>query len=59
MRIHRERAGGDPPIDVYDTAVWMAVTYLSEQSIAMGGAPVPMPDFTCGAWIQSRSGAAQ
>lgn len=42
---------GNPPIDVYDTAVWMAVTYLSEQSIAMGGAPVPMPDFTCGAWI--------
>ncbi len=42
---------GDPPIDVYDTAVWMAVTYLSEQSVAMGGVPVPMPDFTCGKWL--------
>ena len=42
---------GEPPIDVYDTAVWMAVTYLSEQSVAMGGTPVPMPDFTCGKWV--------
>ena len=40
-----------PPIDVYDTAVMMAVTYLSEQSVAMGGMPVPVPDFTNGAWI--------
>ncbi len=40
-----------PPIDIYDTATWMAVTYLSEQSAAMGGAPVPFPDFTSGKWI--------
>ncbi|HIW73840.1 MAG TPA: hypothetical protein H9684_05920 [Firmicutes bacterium] len=40
-----------PPIDVYDTATWMAVTALSEQSIALGGAPVPFPDFTHGAWV--------
>lgn len=40
-----------PPIDVYDTATWMAVTALSEQSIALGGAPVPFPDFTNGMWI--------
>ncbi len=40
-----------PPIDIYDTATWMAVTCLSEQSVAMGGAPVPFPDFTNGAWI--------
>ncbi|MBR4727183.1 MAG: Gfo/Idh/MocA family oxidoreductase [Clostridia bacterium] len=40
-----------PPIDVYDTAAWMAVTALSEQSIALGGAPVPFPDFTNGMWI--------
>jgi len=40
-----------PPIDVYDTASWMAVTCLSEQSVAMGGAPVPVPDFTNGEWI--------
>ena len=40
-----------PPIDVYDCAAWMSVTVLSEQSIAMGGAPVPFPDFTDGNWI--------
>ena len=38
------------PIDVYDTASWMCITTLSEQSIAMGGAPVAIPDFTCGKW---------
>ena len=41
----------EPPIDVYDTAAWMAVTCLSEQSVAMGGMPVPIPDFTNGKWI--------
>ncbi len=40
-----------PPIDVYDAATWMAITYLSEQSVAMGGAVVPFPDFTDGKWI--------
>ncbi len=39
------------PIDVYDTAAWMAITCLSEQSIAMGSMPVPIPDFTNGMWI--------
>nr|MDD6335588.1 Gfo/Idh/MocA family oxidoreductase [bacterium] len=39
------------PIDVYDTASWMAVTALSEQSIAMGGHPVAFPDFTSGLWV--------
>ena len=41
----------EPPIDVYDTAAWMAITCLSEQSVAMGGMPVPIPDFTNGKWI--------
>lgn len=45
------KEGGKPPIDVYDTATWMAVTCLSEQSIAMGSHPVPIPDFTNGMWI--------
>ena len=40
------------PIDVYDTASWMVITALSEQSVAMGGQPVPIPDFTDGAWIR-------
>lgn len=45
------KEGGKPPIDVYDTAAWMAVTCLSEQSIALGSQPVAVPDFTNGMWI--------
>ena len=40
---------GDPmPVDVYDTAAWMAVTALSGKSIASGGTPQAFPDFTAG-----------
>ncbi len=39
------------PIDVYDMAAWMSISALSEQSIALGGQPVPIPDFTNGAWM--------
>ncbi len=39
------------PIDVYDAVALMVVSVLSEQSIAMGGAPVAFPDFTCGRWL--------
>lgn len=39
------------PIDVYDAATWMAITELSEKSIALGGASVEFPDFTCGKWL--------
>lgn len=41
------------PIDVYDMAAWMAVTPLSENSIANGGKSVEFPDFTNGRWIYS------
>lgn len=47
------KAGTRPPIDVYDAATWMAITALSEESIAKGGAPVGFPDFTRGRWIES------
>lgn len=40
------------PIDVYDAAAWMAVTALSEESIALGSAPVAVPDFTGGRWMR-------
>ena len=40
------------PIDVYDSAVWQAVSVLSEISIANGGMPQAMPDFTGGKWIK-------
>ena len=38
------------PVDVYDAASWMAVTALSEMSVAKGGAVVDFPDFTGGKW---------
>jgi len=44
-----------PPIDVYDAAAWMSITALSEQSIALGSAPVAIPDFTGGRWTQPRT----
>ena len=40
------------PIDVYDAAAWMAVTALSEASIAAGGQVQAIPDFTCGKWTR-------
>jgi predicted dehydrogenase len=46
------RAQGPVPIDVYDAASWMCVTVLSEESIAKGGAPVAVPDFTGGRWLR-------
>ena len=44
----------DPPIDVYDAAAWMSISTLSEDSIAMGGLPVAIPDFTGGKWVRPR-----
>lgn len=44
------KAGTEMPIDVYDAATWQAVSVLSEISIAQGGAPQEMPDFTNGKW---------
>ena len=46
------KRGIPTPIDTYDTASWMAITPLTEQSIALGGAPVQIPDFTRGKWIR-------
>jgi hypothetical protein len=39
------------PLDVYDAAAWSAITPLSEQSIELGNATVPFPDFTGGQWM--------
>lgn len=46
------KSGKKPPIDTYDAAAWMAITPLSEESILKGGAPVVIPDFTHGKWIE-------
>lgn len=43
-------SGTEMPIDVYDAASWMSISCLSEESIALGGKPVAIPDFTRGAW---------
>ena len=45
------REGRPMPIDVYDMAAWMSISVLSEESIALGGAPVAIPDFTNGKWL--------
>lgn len=45
------RDGEEMPIDVYDAAAMMCISYLSEQSILHGGAPQAIPDFTRGKWI--------
>ncbi|QNK55026.1 Gfo/Idh/MocA family protein [Paenibacillus sp. PAMC21692] len=45
------RNGTQTPIDVYDMASWMCISSLSEDSIALGGHPVAIPDFTNGKWI--------
>lgn len=44
----------EAPIDVYDMASWMSITALSEESIAKGGQPVAIPDFTNGTWINRK-----
>ncbi len=49
------RKGIAPDIDVYDSVAWSAIIPLSEQSIRNGSAPVKFPDFTRGAWKQSRA----
>ena len=37
-------------INVYDSAMWSAVTPLSELSVASNSLPLPFPDFTGGKW---------
>ena len=43
------------PIDVYDAVSWMAVTALSEKSIAEGSMPVDFPDFTRGKYKERKT----
>ncbi len=42
------RSGDEMPIDVYDAALWMSITPISEESIRNGGTRVEVPDFTHG-----------
>ena len=43
------------PIDVYEAVSLMAVTALSEKSIAEGSVPVDFPDFTRGKYKTRQS----
>ena len=40
------------PIDIYDAAILMSISALTEMSIARGGAAVDIPDFTGGRWVK-------
>jgi hypothetical protein len=44
------------PLDqnVYEGALWSAVTELSGKSIEQGGAPQQFPDFTRGNWNSTK-----
>ena len=41
-------------MDVYDAAEWSCVTELSEKSVLNGSMPMQIPDFTRGAWKQTK-----
>ncbi len=48
------KAGIPAVLDVYDAATWLAITPLSETSIATGSVPQPFPDFTRGRWMSKQ-----
>ena len=50
--VDRLKSGEEMLIDVYDAASWMVITALSEESIAEGGKPMQIPDFTRGKWLE-------
>ncbi|WP_455352152.1 Gfo/Idh/MocA family protein [Streptomyces sp. SYSU K217416] len=54
--VQQMRAGLVPDIDVYDSAAWCAPIPLSVTSLAAGGRPVAVPDFTRGDWVNLRTG---
>ncbi|GJM29070.1 MAG: alpha-N-acetylgalactosaminidase [Cyclobacteriaceae bacterium] len=43
-------------MDVYDAALWSAITPLSEWSTANQGASIKVPDFTGGSWETNKRG---
>jgi predicted dehydrogenase len=43
-----------PQMDVYDAATWLAITPLSEASVATGSTPQAFPDFTRGRWTERK-----
>ncbi|MFG3660996.1 Gfo/Idh/MocA family protein [Streptomyces sp. NPDC047706] len=54
--VQQMRAGLVPDMDVYDAAAWCSPVPLSVKSLAAGGRPVAVPDFTRGSWVNRRTG---
>ncbi|GAB4065512.1 Gfo/Idh/MocA family oxidoreductase [Angustibacter speluncae] len=54
--VQQIRTGQVPDIDVYDSAAWCSPVPLSVMSLAKGGKPVDVPDFTRGNWDRLRVG---
>jgi len=52
--VEAAKANTTAPIDVYDAATWLAITPLSEQSVAQGGTLQTFPDFTNGKWMDRK-----
>ncbi|MEA1997453.1 MAG: Gfo/Idh/MocA family oxidoreductase [Gemmatimonadota bacterium] len=52
--IYSVRHQVQPPIDVYDSATWSAISQLTEQSLAGRSKAVDFPDFTRGKWKEER-----
>lgn len=48
--LDRIRKGQTPDSIVYDAAAWSSILELSSRSVASGSLPMPIPDFTRGAW---------
>ena len=44
------RRGATPDSVVYDAAAWSSIIELSVHSVAIGSAPVVIPDFSRGLW---------
>jgi predicted dehydrogenase len=51
------REGLPPDIDVYDAAAWSVIGPISFDSVAHGGAPMDIPDFTRGHWRDRNASA--
>jgi predicted dehydrogenase len=53
--VEQAKKNESPVFDVYDAATWRALTPLSEESIAKGGALMSIPDFTSGKWMHKKN----
>lgn len=57
--IHCLRNGLPLDMNVYDAALWSCLVELTDISASNGGAPVEIPDFTRGGWIENKNSIFQ